>query len=155
MNKKVLTGNTIPAPLAWELEGDEAERAWNAAVSGGALEDRTVPAHLMGPDSERPENLPAVTLDAALAEARRRNRASPSPRAWAQLYRILIRHAVQLGLEPPAPPVAPQEWVDTPAMSKRALLRSQLEWAQVNGCLEPAYAFIAQLPEPEWHAIGE
>lgn len=160
--KKISTGNTLPTPLARELEGEAAERAWNAAISGGGMEDATVPAHLLEEADSRPpadaagQSLQAEpSFDNVLAEVRRHNRACPLPQAWARLYRILIAHAVRTGVEPPVPPVDQQAWAGTPSMSKRAVLRAQLEWADAFGCLAPVHAFLVQLPDAQWTLIGD
>lgn len=119
----------------------------------------TEPMPLAGPKAPRLPELGglslepvAVSLYEALAEIRRNNRVCPLPTRWLEFYRVLQESAP--GRKLPAPPLSGSAWAATPSLAKRACLRQQLEWADANGCLQPAYEFIKSVSDSDWHYMG-
>jgi hypothetical protein len=97
----------------------------------------------------RPPN--EVSVDDVLVEVRRNNRVCPVPAVWNKLYEYLPNKTSDLT---PAPRT-PQEWMQTPAMQKRAVLRSHVEWAAAQGVLKNVHKALLALPENKWHHMGE
>jgi hypothetical protein len=92
-----------------------------------------------------------LTLQDAMVEARRNNRVCPKPPRWQELYALLPdRTATQ-----PTPPLLGPAWHATPSLSKRMCLREQLAWAEAKGTLPEVLSFLKQLPEEDWHHMGE
>jgi hypothetical protein len=58
------------------------------------------------------------------------------------------------GARPP-PPLVGAAWAATPPLSKRMCLRDQVEWADAHGCLDAIYALLKDVPEDQWHHMGE
>ncbi len=58
------------------------------------------------------------------------------------------------GWEPPLPLIL-AAWWDTPALPKMLRFREHLEWASAHGVLDQVHSYLGQLPEGEWHHIGE
>jgi hypothetical protein len=93
----------------------------------------------------------ALTLQDAMVEARRNNRVCPKPERWKQLYEMLPqRTATQ-----PTPPLLGVSWNATPSLSKRMCLREHLAWAEAKGALPELVAFLKDLPEEDWHHMGD
>ena len=96
-----------------------------------------------------------ATLEEALSLAKVNNRVCPQPQRWNELYELLPnRKRVGMGWEPPLPLIL-AAWWDTPALSKISRLQEHLEWAAAHGALESVHAYMAGLPEHEWHHFGE
>ena len=96
-----------------------------------------------------------ATLEQALAEAQKNQRVCPQPGKWQELYDLLPgKRRVGSGWEPPLPLIL-AAWWDTPALPKILRLREHLEWAFAKGNIDGVYDFMCQLPESEWHHVGE
>ncbi len=94
-------------------------------------------------------------IDDLLLEARRNNRVCPQPPAWDALYALLPdRRQGAQGWEPPLPVTGPA-WQATGAMSKRLVLRDQLEWAAARGAAAAVLAHLRGLAETDWLHVGE
>jgi hypothetical protein len=170
-----IRGDALPAPVAVELNSDSAWQLWNEAhqqhearfadtapmpVAPPPSVDRgyatTEPGGLMaasGPGQAAPRG-PKVkppTVDEAMLEARKNNRVCPIPARWQELYEMLPNRKPNQ----PTPPLVGGPWLATPSISKRMCLREHLEWAESRGHLEPVLAFLKQLPETEWHHMGD
>jgi hypothetical protein len=46
-------------------------------------------------------------------------------------------------------------WSETPPLTKRLCFREQIEWAEKQGVLENAIAFMQSMPETDWLHMGE
>jgi hypothetical protein len=92
-----------------------------------------------------------LTVDDVLVEVRRNNRVCPVPAAWNKLFDYLPNKTSDLA----AAPRTPQEWMQTPAMQKRAILRGHIEWAAAQGVLKNVHKALLALPEDKWHHMGE
>jgi hypothetical protein len=55
----------------------------------------------------------------------------------------------------PSVPLIIAAWWDTPALPKMMRLREHIEWASNHGCLDVVYRFLTELPESDWHHVGE
>jgi hypothetical protein len=113
--------------------------------------DETARAGL--PD-DAPTGRPAdteLTVDDVLVEVRRNNRVCPVPAAWKKLFDYLPNKTSDLV---PAPRT-PQEWMQIPALQKRAILRSHIEWAAAQGVLKNVHKALIALPDDKWHHMGE
>ena len=125
----------------------------SSARAYAATEPMGIAAH-KAPAAAQPGQ--AVTLDEVMVVARRNNRACPVPAAWAQLHRLLPARALQGGANQAAPaPVDGAAWHATSAMQKRLRLRDQIEWAEREHVLPAVHAFLAALPEEQWHHFGD
>jgi len=117
----------------------------------------TVPAGLMQATEPAPlaPTVHHVTLEQALAEARRSNRICPQPREWQQVYDMLPgKKQMTRGWEPQAP-LTGSAWNISTAMTKRMCLRDHLEWAENKGCLDEVFAYLRSLPEDGWFHAGD
>lgn len=95
------------------------------------------------------------SLEELLAEIQKNNRVCPQPQRWQQLFDMLPnKHRTGAGLEP-SPPLVLAAWWDAPAMSKMLRLREHIDWAASHGCLEEVSLFLRELPEDQWHHLGE
>ena len=141
--------DTAAASLPMKLEAASA-----AAPPYADTEPAGLPVRRSAPPlSPAARVTPSVNLDQVLLEARKNNRVCPRPAHWQVFYELLLRgREDRAGLTPPIPIAA---WKSTPSLSKRMCLREQLEWAAANGRLAEAYAFIRQLPEDQWHRMGD
>ena len=52
-------------------------------------------------------------------------------------------------------PVTGPAWNVTPPLTKRLCFREQIEWAESQGVLESAVAFMQAMSEEEWLHMGE
>jgi hypothetical protein len=96
-----------------------------------------------------------ITLDVVIEEAKKNDRVCPQTPRWQELYEILPeKQRKGMGWEPPLPLIL-AAWWDTPALSKMMRLREHIEWADKHGCLDKVYEFLCQLPESDWHHIGD
>jgi len=94
-------------------------------------------------------------LEEVLAEAQKNKRICPKPQKWQQLYEMLPnKQRKGAGWEPPLPLIL-AAWWDTLALQKILRLREHIEWAAAHGCLAEIHAFLSELPEDQWHHIGE
>jgi hypothetical protein len=162
-------GDPIPAPDAderdtdsiWDLwhkthKAHEAGFAETAPATVGASPEHvfapTQPVGLGRAPAPMPTRAPkALTLQDAMVEARRNNRVCPKPERWKQLYEMLPqRTATQ-----PTPPLLGVSWNATPSLSKRMCLREHLAWAEAKGALPELLAFLKDLPEEDWHHMGD
>lgn len=84
-----------------------------------------------------------------MAETRKEGRVCPQPTRWLEFYRVLQDNAKGVAL--PQPPLTGSAWASTPASAKRTAFMEQVEWAVKNGCITPAYEFLASLPKTDWH----
>lgn len=96
-----------------------------------------------------------VTLEVVLGEARRNNRVCPQPKRWNDLYNMLPETKRKDGGWEPAAPLILAAWWAAPALLKMMRLREHIEWASSHGCLDEVYIFLSELPETEWHHLGE
>jgi hypothetical protein len=92
-----------------------------------------------------------ATVAEAMVEARRNNRVCPQPELWQRLYSIL---PVKKTNDPLPPPLG-AAWNETPSLSKRTILRAQIEWAAANGTLNSVLLFMRRLPEDQWVHMGD
>jgi hypothetical protein len=112
----------------------------------------TVPAGLGRPTQPAPIEpaVQGVTLEQAIAEARRNNRVCPKAKEWQKLYMILpAKRKTERGWEPQLPPTG-SAWSDSTALDKFMCLRDHLVWAEQKGALDAVYAFLRALPEDSW-----
>lgn len=134
---------TAPAPVSARAPVDTAFAATQPAGLGRT--PARAAAAPRGPVQKEP------TVHDAMVEARRNNRVCPSPAQWQQLYDMLPKRRGNL----PTPPLVGPSWLATPSLSKRMCLREHLDWAEANGVLGTVLSFLKQLPEEEWHHMGE
>ena len=158
-DKKDLNDSRATAPAALEDHSDTAWAEFQALQQGGAAADAYAPTKqgsLPGALKTEPAPLtanksagkPAITLDAALTIARRRNRACPMPLQWKKLFDLMQQQA-PAGTAPPLP-IDAKAWNTIAPMQKRMRLREQLEWCARYDLLEPATAFLVALPDKDW-----
>jgi hypothetical protein len=117
----------------------------------------TVPSALLRPTEPAPlaPTVHHVTIEQAMAQARRNSRICPQPREWQQLYEMLPgKKQMSRGWEPQGP-LTGSAWGVTTAVAKRMCLRDHLEWAESKGCLDEVFAFLKALPEESWHHAGD
>lgn len=96
-----------------------------------------------------------TNLDEVLAEVQKNQRVCPQPRKWQQLFDMLPdKQRKGAGWEPALPLILAALW-DTPDMSKMVRLREHIEWAASHGYLEEVSLFLRELPEDQWHHLGE
>ena len=171
-------GDTIPAPEAVHSDGDTAWALFNE-ISQQHEQRFADTAPMTQPPSLRPEEvswaatLPAsaaailprlvpparkeaqVTLEAAMLLARRNNRVCPRPARWTEFTALLpVRKTVRGSQQPPAPATG-AAWAITPSLTKRLCFREQVEWAESQGVLGQAMAFMQSMSEDEWLHMGE
>jgi hypothetical protein len=177
LDEPYIRGDVIPSPVAVEMNSDSAWAMWKEAhaaheakfadtapmsmsspvsISGDPRYAATQPATLQGesganPDAPRGPKVKPPTVDDAMLEARKNNRVCPIPARWQELYQMLPDRKNNQ----PTPPLIGPSWLATPSISKRMCLREHLEWAEAKGSLEPMLAFLKQLPEGEWHHMGD
>ena len=96
-----------------------------------------------------------TTIEEVLSEIQRDNRVCPKPQKWQELYDMLPNKKRKGSGWEPALPLILAAWWDTPAISKMLRLREHVEWAAAHGCLGEVYSFLRELPEEQWHHIGE
>jgi hypothetical protein len=169
-----VAGDPIPAPDTLEKNSDSIWDLWHkthsaheasfADTAPAAASDKnpndprfaaTEPASLerARPESNgiRPLPVKLPTVDEAMTEARRNNRVCPLPDRWVELYQMLPNRKPNR----PTPPLIGPVWKATPSISKRMCLREHLEWAEASGNLAEVLDFLRQLPEEEWHHMGQ
>jgi hypothetical protein len=175
LDKPYVRGDLIPIPEAVESDSDTAWDAFSALQakqeaifadtapasipmplpSGDPRYAKTQPAPLKAdsPRQARPAaSRRGVTLDDAMQEARRNNRVCPKPAHWQRLYDSMPADA---GGKRPAPPLTGAAWSGTPSLSKRMSFRAHLEWAGAHGALDRLMALMKELPEDDWHHMGD
>jgi len=96
-----------------------------------------------------------ASIEEVLTEAKRNGRVCPQPIRWNELYESLPGRRRRGGGWEPALPLILAAWSGTPALFKALRLREHIEWAAAHDCLDEVHAFLAQLPEAEWHHFGE
>ena len=96
-----------------------------------------------------------LTLEEVLAEVQKNKRVCPQPQRWQQLYEMLPRKQRNGAGWNPSLPLILAAWWDTPALPKMVRLREHIEWAAAHGCLDEVYSFLCELPEDQWHHIGD
>lgn len=96
-----------------------------------------------------------ATIEEVFAEIQKNNRVCPQPQKWQQLYEMLPDKTPTSGGWEPSLPLILAAWWDTSALPKMLRLREHIEWAAAHGCLEQVYSFLLELPEEQWHHIGE
>ncbi|GEM_PF-701826 len=177
LDEPYIRGDALPSPVAVEMNSDSAWAMWKEAhaaheakfadtapmpvsspvpISGDPRYAATQPAPLQGehgasPDAPRGPKAKPPTVDDAMLEARKNNRVCPIPARWQELYQMLPDRKNNQ----PTPPLIGPSWLATPSLSKRMCLREHLEWADAKGNLDPVLAFLKQLPEGEWHHMGD
>jgi hypothetical protein len=163
-------GDPIPTPDADERNTDSIWDLWQkthkaqeagfaetapAAVTpagGDTAFAATQPVGLSRAPVPAPTRAPkALSLQDAMVEARRNNRVCPKPPRWQQLYDMLPERTPTR----PTPPLLGVSWNATPSLSKRMCLREHLAWAETKGALPAVVEFLRQLPEEDWHHMGE
>lgn len=96
-----------------------------------------------------------ANLDDVAYIVRLNKRVCPRPLMWDKLYHLLPnRRRIGVRSEPPVPLILSSWWV-TSDNEKRDRLRVHVEWAERYGALAPVLAWLAALPESEWHHQGE
>lgn len=174
LDEPYIRGDVLPSPVATEMNTESAWDMWKEVhdqheakfadtapmpdpPKGDSRYAATEPASLgselgVGP-GEAPRGLKVKppTIDDAMLEARKNNRVCPIPARWQELYQMLPdrKH------NQPTPPLVGPSWRATPSLSKRMCLREHLEWAEAKGSLDPVLAFLKELPENEWHHMGD
>ncbi len=166
LDEPYIRGDVLPVPTAIESNSETAWQMWKEArdqhnagfadtaptpVAPPTVDPRyaaTEPATLSAAGKPR---VKPPTVDDAMLEARRNNRVCPIPARWQELYQMLPERKNN---QPP-PPLVGASWQGTPSISKRMCLREHLEWAESRGGLEPVLVFLKQLPEGEWHHMGD
>ena len=170
-------GDTIPAAEAVHSDGDSAwalfneltqqheqrfadtapmtqppmraeEVSWAATMPADA---GLITARLVAP--ARPQA--QVTLEAAMLLARRNNRVCPRPEQWTAFTSLLPVRKTARGVQSPPAPATGAAWALTPPLTKRLCFREQVEWAESNGALAQAIAFMQSMPEDAWLHMGE
>jgi hypothetical protein len=96
-----------------------------------------------------------VTLAQVLALASEGGRVCPQPAMWGRLYELLPETRSDGYGSIPASPLMLAAWDDSRDEQKILRLREHLEWAERHGALGRVHAFLASLPEREWHHVGE
>lgn len=169
-------GDPIPAPEALHRDGDSAWALWTEVsrqheARFAETAPMSVPARLspeeVGWAATRPADSsvtqarrtrpaqPVFTLETAMLVARRNNRVCPRPERWQEFSALLpARKTVRGTLQPPVA-ITGAAWNATPALTKRLCFREQIEWAEREGVLENAMAFMQALPEGDWLHMGE
>lgn len=175
LDEPYIRGDALPSAVAIELNSDAAWALWNEAQAAHAAKfadtapmpmqsnsdpryAKTEPATLRAeyggiqpPDGPRGLKVKPLTVDDAMLEARKNNRVCPLPARWQELYQMLPERKNNQ----PTPPLIGPSWKATPSISKRMCLREHLEWAETKGNLPEVMAFLRQLPEEEWHHMGD
>lgn len=106
------------------------------------------------PAARPPSAVFPLSLETVVAFARRHNRVCPLPSEWQRLFDLVPdKKQTSRGWRPEAP-VSGRAGM-TPAMSKRLMLREQIEWAAQRGALQPVFAFLQALDERQWLHVGE
>jgi hypothetical protein len=94
-------------------------------------------------------------LEEVFAEATKNGRVCPQPQRWQELYEMLPgKQRKGAGWEPSFPLIL-AAWWETPDLSKMLRLREHIEWAVSHNCLDDIYRFLCELPEDQWHHLGE
>jgi hypothetical protein len=95
------------------------------------------------------------SAESLIAYSHENNRVCPLPPLWHQLWEMLPgREQVGAGWRPPLPLIL-AAWHDTPAILKMLRLAEHIQWAAEHGALEPVARFLRELPEADWHHLGE
>lgn len=139
----------------------EVEVLEKSSISSWAMFQALQGQQERGFEKTRPANLATapghppvaedVTVDDVLVEARRNNRVCPLPAIWQRLYTYLPNTGPHLAKVP----ATRAEWMQVPALQKRARLREHIEWAASQGVLRQVHEALKNLPENRWHHIGE
>ena len=143
----VVFANTTPASIPMPLP--EGDRRYAVTVPSSLTSTSRVPA-------PRATATPkGVAVGEVMVEARRNNRVCPQPLAWQRLYEMLPgKIQGQRGWQPP-PPLTGSAWSSTPSLAKRMCLRDHIEWADTHGCLDAVHDYLKDLPEDQWHHMGQ
>ncbi len=166
----------IPKPDAVEMNTDTTWAEWSnltAAQNRSFAATQPATRSMGGPTHERgyapTEPAPLQKLEArpatpvrreltvveVMVEARRNNRVCPKPASWQQLFDMLPdKRRSGAGWEP-APPLVGAAWKDTPSIPKRMVFREHIEWAASHGFLPQVFKFMKDLPESDWHHMGD
>lgn len=97
----------------------------------------------------------SMDLVATLALASENGRVCPQPGRWSQLYELLPdTRRDGYGFIPPAPLIL-AAWREASDTQKIDRLREHLAWAEQHGALARVHAFLARLPEQDWHHAGD
>ena len=173
-HKPSLFADSVPMPHAEELGHDTGWALWNQEIERskrtfaptqpmtdlaafGAGFAATQPAHLPLSSTASAAHAAAaatVTLDKVMQLARHRNRVCPVLARWMEFHAQLALHA-RSARDPLPEPLQGAAWAGTPSLAKRMVFRDQLEWADRNGCLPQAHAFLKDLPDADWHHMGD
>lgn len=95
------------------------------------------------------------TLESLIAYCRESQRVCPLPQVWKDLWEKLpARHRVGGGWEPPLPPIL-GAWHFTSNLEKMLRLEEHIHWAEQHGNLADVDRFLRNLPESDWHHLGE
>lgn len=166
----------IPKPEATEMDTDTTWATWSAlaAAENRKFADTTqaIGSMRVSPEErgyaptdptplQKLQALPVtpirreLTVVEVMVEARRNNRVCPKPARWQQLFEMLPdRKHSSAGWEPP-PPLVDAAWNATPSIPKRMVFREHIEWAASHGSLQQVFTFMKNLPEGDWHHMGE
>ncbi len=166
----------IPRPEAIEMDTDTTWATWTdlAAAENRKFADTQPATHSprVAPDErayattepaplQKLQALPVtpvrreLTVVEVMVEARRNNRVCPQPARWQQLFDMLPdKKRSGAGWEP-APPLLGAAWKDTPSIPKRMVFREHIEWAASHGFLQQVFTFMKELPESDWHHMGD
>ena len=170
-------GDTLPAPEAVHSDGDTAWALFNELsrqqeqrfADTAPMTQPPMRAEEIGWAATRPASSAAilprlvppakpqvqVTLEAAMVLARRNNRVCPRPERWAGFTALLPVRKTARGVQQPPAPATGAAWAITPPLTKRLCFREQVEWAESQGVLEEAMAFMQSMAEGEWLHMGE
>ncbi len=96
-----------------------------------------------------------LTVVEVMVEARRNNRVCPQPARWQQLFDMLPEKKRSGAGWEPALPLLGAAWKDTPSIPKRMVFREHIEWAASHGFLQQVFTFMKELPESDWHHMGD
>ena len=95
------------------------------------------------------------TIDTLTSFCRKNKRVCPEPYLWNQLWELLLNRQQQGNGRRPGPPLILAAWHETSDFRKMQRLREHIEWAERGGVLAEVGCFFREIPEHEWHHIGE
>ena len=158
----------IPVPHAVERFSDTSWALWSEMhEKHEAMFAETLPCSMPTPLTTKPSGdavgvatrhvpqMPGLTVEAVVAEARRNARVCPRPGPWQKLFEMLPNKQRTAAGWRPSPPLSAQACLSLPSLPKRLCLLEQFEWAAAQGCLGEVHAFLSNLPEADWYHLGD
>jgi hypothetical protein len=174
LDRPWVAGDSIPAPEAVVKDGDSAwalfdelskeqEQRFAETVPSTAPDSLNTDNHAWAAtrpagasmSAPRRDSQPLFTLEAAMLVARRNNRVCPRPERWVAFAALLPPRKTNRGVQSPPAAMTGSAWSATPPLTKRLCFREQIEWADKQGVLENAIAFMQSMPESDWLHMGE